>query len=151
MISYSYLSLNLWWFVFNILCWTHRLLILSISPQFIAVSLVPSTEVPCLNERVTYYCTVQGLLLEWRIDPQNLEMTLARSHTAVNSSSNWTLPGGLVFVVTLTSANATSMSSTIEFVALPEFQGTVFTCSGRKVANLVLDIVTSIKLRGGRG
>ena len=113
----------------------------------IAVSLVPSTEVPCLNERVTYYCTVQGQLLEWRIAPQNLnsyQRTLVRSNTAVNSSSSWSWPGGFNVVITLTSANATNMSSTIEFVALAEFQGTVFTCSGRRLANLRLDIVTSI-------
>ncbi len=108
-----------------------------------------STEVVCLNERVTYYCTVQGQLLEWRITPQNMnpfERTLARSRTAVNSSSNWTLPGGLNIVVTLTSANATNMSSTIEFVALPEFQRTVFTCSGLNLADLMLDIVTSTQV-----
>ncbi len=108
---------------------------------------MPSTEVPCLNERVTYYCTVQGSLLEWRITLPNrnpFEETLTRSYTTVNSSSNWILPGGLNIVVTLTSVNATNMSSTIEFVALAEFQGTVFTCSGRNLADLVLDIVTGI-------
>ncbi len=107
---------------------------------------MPSTKAPCLNERVTYYCTVQGQLLEWRITPQNLnpfEMTLAKSRRAVNYSFNWTLPGGLSTVVTLTSVNATNMSSTIEFVALPEYQGTVFACSGQNLADLVLDIVTS--------
>ena len=98
----------------------------------------------CPNEPVRYECTVEGDHLKWKVTPRSADR-MERSFTANNQpnfSRDFTWPGFHVHL-TLVSVTVTTMTSTAEFLALPEFHGTIFQCFGFQTRDeLVLDIAS---------
>ena len=116
----------------------------------IAGRLTRSVGVVCPNEPVRYECTVKGDHIKWKVIPRSvnrMERTFSTLNHQPNSSLDLTWSGFHVHL-TLVSVTATTMTSTAEFLAVPEFRGTIFQCFGlHTIDRLVLDIASEIVLR----
>ena len=113
----------------------------------IAGRLTRSVGVVCPNEPVRYECTVEGEHLKWKVTPgsaDRMEQTFAAYYNQPNSSLDLTWSGFHVHL-TLVSVTATNMTSTAEFLAVPDFRGTIFQCFGYQTrGELVLEIASEI-------
>ena len=145
----SYFKKEKIWYYNFIVLWSHRLCRWPSAKiyLFVAARLTRSVRVACPNEPVRYECTLEGSRLKWKVIPRSanrMEQTFSTLNHQPNSSLDLTWSGFHVNL-TLVSVTATTMTSTAEFLAVPEFRGTRFQCFGQHTnGELVLDIASEI-------